>query len=199
MAPTALSAFPAAMWIRNPAGQPGHHLEWFENVLWFGMTSHVGGIHLANLKMAQRMAERVGDHAFARQCRAWFEQGSASIEDKIWAGAYYLAYNDPRAGKKSDDVFAYQLDGEWMARFHGLHEVFRPARLKTALATIRRACAEKWPAGAVNLRASGWPARGGCRLWPERLFRARDLYARDDLHVLRRAGFRAGDGAPLRA
>jgi uncharacterized protein (DUF608 family) len=145
----------------NPAGQPGHHLEWFENVLWFGMTPHVGGIHLANLKMAERMAERAGDQAFARQCRAWFEQGSASLEDKLWAGEYYLAYNDPRAGKKSDDVFAYQLDGEWMARFHGLREVFRPARLKTALATIRRACAEKWPAGAVNLaRPDGQLAEG---------------------------------------
>jgi non-lysosomal glucosylceramidase len=145
----------------NPTGQPGHHLEWFENVLWFGMTPHVGGIHLANLKMAERMAERAGDAAFARQCRAWFKQGSASLEGKLWAGEYYLAYNDPRAGKKSDDVFAYQLDGEWMARFHGLGDVFRPERLKTALAAIRRACAEKWPAGAVNLaRPDGQLAEG---------------------------------------
>lgn len=145
----------------NPAGQPGHHLEWFENVLWFGMTPHVGGIHLANLKMSERMAERAGDSAFARQCREWFDQGSASLEGKLWTGEYYLAYNDPRAGKKSDDVFAYQLDGEWMARFHGLREVFRPARLKTALATIRRACADKWPAGAVNLaRPDGQLAEG---------------------------------------
>jgi len=136
---------------QNPAGQPGHHLEWFENVLWFGMTPHVGGIHLANLKMTERIAERAGDADFARRCREWFEQGSASLENNLWAGEYYLAYNDPRAGLKSDDVFVYQLDGEWMARFHGLREVFRPARVKTALATIRRACADKWPAGAVNL------------------------------------------------
>jgi len=145
----------------NPTGPPGHHLEWFENVLWFGMTPHVGGIHLANLKMAERMAEHAGDQAFARQCREWFEQGSASLEEKLWTGEYYLAYNDPRAGKQSDNVFAYQLDGEWMARFHGLRDVFRPARVKTALATIRRACADKWPAGAVNLaRPDGQLAEG---------------------------------------
>ncbi len=145
----------------NPAGQPGHHLEWFENVLWFGMTPHVGGIHLANLKMAERMARRAGDEEFARRCRDWFDQGSASLENKLWAGEYYLAYNDPKADRKSDDVFAYQLDGEWMARFHGLLEVFRPARLKTALSTIRRACANKWPAGAVNLaRPNGDLAEG---------------------------------------
>jgi uncharacterized protein (DUF608 family) len=145
----------------NPAGQPGHHLEWFENVLWFGMTPHVGGIHLANLKMAERMARRAGDEAFARQCRDWFEQGSASLENTLWTGKYYLAYNDPKAAKKSDDVFAYQLDGEWMARFHGLKEVFRAERLKTTLSTIRTACADKWPAGAVNLaRPNGDLAEG---------------------------------------
>jgi uncharacterized protein (DUF608 family) len=145
----------------NPAGQPGHHLEWFENVLWFGMTPHVGGIHLANLKMAERMARRAGDEAFARQCRDWFEQGSASLENTLWTGKYYLAYNDLKAAKKSDDVFAYQLDGEWMARFHGLKEVFRAEHLKTTLSTIRTACADKWPAGAVNLaRPNGDLAEG---------------------------------------
>jgi uncharacterized protein (DUF608 family) len=145
----------------NPSLPPGYHLEWFENMLWFGMTSHIGGIHLANLKMAQRMAERMGDKEFASQCRQWFQQGSQSMEDKMWAGEYYLAYNEPKTGKKSDSVFAYQLDGEWMARFHGLRDVFRPTRVKTTLATIKRTCIDPWPYGAVDFaRPDGSLAEG---------------------------------------
>ena len=135
----------------NPSLTPGYHLEWFEAILWFGMTSHVGGIHLANLKMAQRMAEGVGDADFARQCHTWFEQGSASMENKMWAGNYYLTYKDEKIHKVSDDVFAYQLDGEWMTRFHGLGGVFRADRIKPALQSIRRACIDRWAYGAVNL------------------------------------------------
>ena len=140
---------------------PGSGLEWFENVLWFGMTSHVGGIHLANLKMTERMAEAVGDKDFAQQCRSWFEQGSHSMENKMWSGTYYLAYKDEKLGKKSDDVFAYQLDGEWMARFHGLEGVFHSDRVKTALAAIKRACIDRWKFGAVDFaRPDGELAQG---------------------------------------
>jgi uncharacterized protein (DUF608 family) len=135
----------------NPSLPPGFHLEWFESVLWFGMTAHVGGIHLANLKMMERMATQIGDAAFAQQCRTWFDQGSHAMEEKMWTGSYYLAYFDEKLQKKSDDVFAYQLDGDWMSRFHGLGDVFRPARIRPTLATIRHACIDPWNYGAVNL------------------------------------------------
>ena len=136
---------------QNPSLMPGYHLEWFESVLWFGMTSHVGGIHLANLKMMQRMASEVGDTEFSLQCRSWFEQGSHSMENKMWAGSYYLTYKDEKLGKKSSDVFAYQLDGEWMARFHGVSGIFRTERMKTSLDSIKKACIDPWKYGAVNL------------------------------------------------
>ncbi len=145
----------------NKENPPGYHLEWFESVLWFGMTPHVGGIHLANIKMAQRLAEKVGDKEFGRQCETWFRTGSAALESKLWTGDYYLAYFDERAGKKSDDVFAYQLDGEWMARFHGIDGVFRHDRVQKTLRTIRKACIEDWNFGAVNLaRPNGQLAQG---------------------------------------
>lgn len=135
----------------NPQNPPGFHLEWFESVLWFGMTPHVGGIHLANIRMAQHLAEKVGDTEFAAQCQRWFDGGSKALEEKLWTGAYYRAYRDDKAGKRSDDVFAYQLDGEWMARFHGIDGVFRKDRLKTTLHAIRQACIDNWNFGAVNL------------------------------------------------
>jgi uncharacterized protein (DUF608 family) len=135
----------------NPAREPGVLLEWFEAVHLYGIVTHVGGIHLAQLAMAERMARRVGDAEFTRQCREWIEAGSRALEEKMWAGSYYLLYNEPKTGKRSDLVFGYQLDGQWMAKFHGLPGVFRSDRVKTTLETIRRLNASITPFGAADL------------------------------------------------
>lgn len=145
----------------RPKAEPGYHLEWFESVLWYGMTAHIGGIHLANLEMAERMAEAIGDRVFAAQCRQWLEEGRRAMEGNLWNGRYYLAYNEPKSGKKSDDIFAYQLDGNWMAEFHGLSPVFPPAHAAITLTTIRKTCAAITPYGAVNMvKANGQLAMG---------------------------------------
>ena len=61
---------------------PGFGTDWIEMCEYHGMTAHVAGIHLAHLKMAERMAEEMGDTEFADQCRDWFAQGSNSLEDQ---------------------------------------------------------------------------------------------------------------------
>jgi uncharacterized protein (DUF608 family) len=134
----------------QPKGKPGSGLDWFEGNGWFGMTPHVGGIHLAHLRMAQRMAEKMGDQAFVQQCQEWLKQGSESTETKLWTGKYYLAYYEPESGKKSDLVFGFQLDGDWMCFFHGLPGVFQQDRAKTTLETIRKTCMALAPYGAAN-------------------------------------------------
>ncbi|MBI2844847.1 MAG: hypothetical protein HYX78_15750 [Armatimonadetes bacterium] len=128
--------------------------EWFEWLRWYGMVSHVGGIHLAQLRMAERMAEQTGDRDFAEQCRQWAESGQNSMESKMWNGSYYLNFWDQDTGKKSDHVFGYQLDGEWMARFHGLPGVFRNDRVKTTLETIKQINVAATKYGAINLANS---------------------------------------------
>jgi uncharacterized protein (DUF608 family) len=134
----------------QPHGTPGSGLDWFEGNGWFGMTPHVGGIHLAQLRMVQRMAEKVGDHEFALRCRTWLKLGSASMENKLWAGKYYLAYYEPESGKKSELVFGYQLDGDWMCFYHSLPGVFHSERAKMTLDTIRQTCMAIAPYGAAN-------------------------------------------------
>jgi len=148
--------------ISMPSGNVG--TEWFEapEPGWFGMVPHVGGIHLANLRMSQRMAEAVGDSEFAQQCREWIEAGVNSTETKMWAATHYLTYWEPESGKKSDLVFGYQLDGQWMAKFHGLDGVFRADRVKTTLETIKRCNAALSKSGAANYaHADGTPAPVG--------------------------------------
>lgn len=122
--------------ISMPAGNKG--MEWFEHGEWAGMCAHMGGLHLAQLRMMRRMAERIGDQEYARRCDAWLADGARAMEDQMWAGGYYLNFWEPSTGKRSDDVMAYQLDGQWAARFHGLPGVFRADRVQATLATIRR-------------------------------------------------------------
>lgn len=137
-------------------------LEWFEACTWAGMAAHVGGIHLANLLMAEDMARAIGDEAFAAQCRTWFAQGSEAMETKLWADGYYLNYLEEETGRRSDLVMANQLDGEWMSRLAGLGHVFRADRIAAVLDTIRKTCIASTPFGAVNFATpDGQPAANG--------------------------------------
>jgi uncharacterized protein (DUF608 family) len=138
---------------RNPTQTnrvPGLLLEWFESNPWFGMTPHVGGVHLAMFRTAERLAERMGDAEFAAQCRQWIDTGSKVMESRLWAGNYYLAYYEQEKNKKSDLVFAFQLDGEWMVRYHGLPGVFRKDRVAVTLETIENVNVALNRYGAAN-------------------------------------------------
>ena len=137
----------------QPASRRRAMLEWFEAVKLYGMVTHVGGIDLAQLAMAERMAKRLGDEAFARQCRAWIEAASRSLEGSSGTAGPYLLYSEPKTGRRSDLVFGYQLDGDWMTKYHGLPGVFRPDRARTVLETIRRVNAAITPYGAADLAA----------------------------------------------
>ncbi len=148
--------------ISMPTGNEG--TEWFEagKPGWSGMVAHVGGLHLAELRIAQKMAEQVGDADFARQCREWLEAGTNSMETKMWSGNYYLNFWEPETGAKSELVFGYQMDGQWVADFHGLAPVFSPERVKQTLATIARCNVALSKTGAANYaHADGSPAPVG--------------------------------------
>jgi uncharacterized protein (DUF608 family) len=139
--------------------------EWVEADVdaWAGMVTHVGGLHLAQLRIVERLAEKVGDKEFADQCRKWIQQGSNSIEDKLWNGDYYLASWDPKEGKKCDLVFSGQLDGDWVDLFHGLPPVFRPDRAKATLQTIKEKNSRLSPFGTdffANPDGTPWKAAG---------------------------------------
>ena len=130
--------------ISMPSGNNGQ--DWIENCDLYGMVSHIGGVHLANLRMVMRMAEEMGDKEFAQQCRNWFEQGSRAMEEYMWTGGYYLLYYELETGKRSDVIMSCQLDGEWMAEYHGLEGVFHPERVKTTLETLKQTVTDR---GAV--------------------------------------------------
>lgn len=116
----------------------------------FGMVTQVAGFHLAQIMMVRRMAEHVGDAEFAGQCEAWIAAGKSSLEKNLWAGDYYLTYREPECDNKSELVFANQLDGQFIAKFHGLPGIFIPERVGSALGMIRKCNVALSKSGAVN-------------------------------------------------
>ena len=50
----------------------------------------------------------------------------------------------------------YQLDGEWMAKFHGLKSVFRKDRIKTTLDTLKKTVVCKRGAITFKLKGKGF-------------------------------------------
>jgi len=136
--------------------------EWFEapEPGWAGMTAHVGGLHLAELRIAERMAKEAADNGFANQCAQWIEAAREAMEKRLWTGSYYLNYWEPETGRKSEFVFGYQLDGEWIADHHGLPGTLLPERVRTVLDTIKRCNIAVTKYGAVNYaNPDGTPAQ----------------------------------------
>jgi hypothetical protein len=137
--------------ISMPDGNVG--TEWFEAEApgWAGMTAHIGGLHLAEIRIAERMARLAGDTEFERQCAEWIRAGVGAMEQRLWDDrGYYLNYLEPETGRKSEYVFGYQLDGEWIAAHHGLPRALPEQRIETVLATIKRCNVTVTKYGAVN-------------------------------------------------
>lgn len=116
----------------------------------YGIVPHIGGVHLANLRMSARLARASGDQSFADQCDQWFHLGSTEMEKHTWNDSYYLLYHEPSTGKKCDVIMGCQLDGEWMTKFHGLDSAFIPEHARTTLETLKKT--NIFPHGATVFR-----------------------------------------------
>jgi len=146
--------------ISMPTGNTG--TEWFEapEPGWAGMTAHVGDLRLAQLRISERFAMLAGDAGFAGQCREWLKAGAGAMETKLWNNGYYLNYYEPETGRRSDLVFGYQMDGEWIIGHHGLPDGLPKARVAATLETIKRCNVALTRYGAVNYaNADGTPAQ----------------------------------------
>lgn len=126
--------------------------EWFEapEPGWKGYVTHAGGVRMAQIQIMRRMAEAVGDVEYVAKCDEWLAAGSSVLENKLWNKRYYLNFNDPDNKLKSDLIFGYQLDGEWICDAHGVPGVFPKERVATALQTIREANVALSQSGATN-------------------------------------------------
>ncbi len=148
-------------------GTDGHGLgdtEWFEapEPGWKGYVTHAGAVRMAQVQVMKRMAQTMEDTEYVAKCDQWLEAGRKVLEEKLWNGTYYLNFFDPDEDLRSDMIFGYQLDGEWICDAHGIEGVFPKQRIDTTLETIRQANCQLSQSGATNYaNADGSAAKVG--------------------------------------
>ena len=129
------------------------NLEWFETQApgWQGVAAHIGILRLAQLQITERLAREVGDTAFAEQCAEWTRLAVPVLEQRLWdERGYYVNFLEPTSRTKSEFVFGYQLDGEWVMDHHGLPSSLPVDRVRSVLDTIQRTNVALSKSGAVN-------------------------------------------------
>ncbi len=136
----------------NPEYTPGEQVismplkygnkEWFEadSPGWMGCVGHIGLLTLAQARITERLARSVGDVEYADKLKNLVKLGAEAMESRLWVEdpGYYLNYFTPGKDEKSDLVFGYQLDGEWVSAFHGLGSILPEDRTVKTLDTIKR-------------------------------------------------------------
>ena len=138
--------------------------EWFEapEPGWKGYVTHAGGVRMAQVQVMKRMAQAMKDNEYVAKCDQWLDAGSKVLEEVLWNGSYYLNFHDKENDLKSDLIFGYQLDGEWIVDAHGVPGVFPEKRVRTVLETIRKANCKISQTGATNYAdADGLPTKVG--------------------------------------
>ncbi|MEM8946873.1 MAG: GH116 family glycosyl-hydrolase [Planctomycetota bacterium] len=148
-------------------GTDGHGLgdtEWFEapEPGWKGYVTHAGAVRMAQVQIMKRFAQQMNDSEYVTKCDHWLEAGSKVLEEKLWNDTYYLNFLDPDNDLRSDMIFGYQLDGEWICDAHGVDGVFPKNRINETLETIRNANCQLSQSGATNYaNADGTAAKVG--------------------------------------
>ena len=95
-----------------------------------GVSAYCGGLWLAALEAAQRIAEILGDNTAAAQYGNWFAKAQPVFEKKLWNGKYY------NFDETSDVIMADQLAGAWYAALLELPPIVPEDHLRSALQAI---------------------------------------------------------------
>jgi non-lysosomal glucosylceramidase len=108
---------------------------------WFGPVAWLSGLYLAALAGAARMADEVGDDAFAKKCRAILATGQANVVRQLFDGEYFINKVDPTrlaainsgTGCEIDQVF-----GQGWAFHVGLPRILPKEETVSALKALWR-------------------------------------------------------------
>jgi non-lysosomal glucosylceramidase len=99
-----------------------------------GASAYTGGLLIAALEAAARMADLQHDRERSDGYRRWCEVARTSFQTKLWNGRYFLFNASDTANR--DSIMADQLAGQWYARAVGLPSIAEDEQIRSALATI---------------------------------------------------------------
>lgn len=144
------------------------------DVEYFGPNPQMTGWYLGALRAAEEMALALGDKAFAKKCRALFENGSTWMDNHLFNGEYYE--HDIRPMKKDDiaegliagrklppakadfqlgkGCLVDQLVGQYMAHICGLGYLHKKRNVAKTLKSIIKYNRRKGMAGHFNCMRS---------------------------------------------
>lgn len=100
-----------------------------------GVSAYCGGLWLAALKAAVKMAAVLGDPAAGAKYQQWFTRGQKNYLRLLWNGSYF---NFDTGSPYKDSVMADQLCGQWYADVTGLGPIVPRSDTRQALKTIFR-------------------------------------------------------------
>jgi len=120
---------------------PATKLEWFEDRHWYGYVAHPGGMRMAQAEMTRQWAEAMGDTEFVAKLDAWLKAGAEALEEHLWNGEYYDAFNEPESGRRESAFFSPMINGQYFAKSAGLPGVFPQDRFDGVMKMMRKACA----------------------------------------------------------
>ncbi|MCC6287032.1 MAG: hypothetical protein IT249_04040 [Chitinophagaceae bacterium] len=109
------------------------------DIAFFGANTYVGGLYLAALKAAGKMALLMCDTAFANRCESIFMSGSKQSVDKLWNGAYFVQDVDLSKHPLSQyatGCLSDQMFGQTWAHLVHLGYIYPEEKVKTTLQSI---------------------------------------------------------------
>lgn len=106
-----------------------------------GLNPFMGSLWLAALRAGEELARLLGEHGVAERWRERFETGSASYDEALFNGEYYIQIledGDPREFQWESGCLSDQLFGQWWAHQLDLGHLFPAEHVQTALRSIVR-------------------------------------------------------------
>jgi len=105
----------------------------FDNIPMKGPSSYCGGLWIAALRAAARMAEEAGSHERASSWSRQSERAARVFESKLYNGSWFRV---DTVGPLSEACFIEQLLGPFLARRFGLGDIVAPELAQKALLAI---------------------------------------------------------------
>ncbi|MDP4129541.1 MAG: GH116 family glycosyl hydrolase, partial [Bacteroidota bacterium] len=109
------------------------------DIAFYGANTYVGGLYLAALKAAAKMADLMHDEVFSNRCTTIFNRGMQNSMNKLWNGEYFI--QDVDLGKHpkyqyGKGCLSDQLFGQTWSHLVGLGYIYPEKAVKSALESI---------------------------------------------------------------
>jgi uncharacterized protein (DUF608 family) len=98
-------------------------------------------MRMAQAGITRQWAEKMGDTETVKSLDASLAAGAKALEEHLWNGKFYDAFNEPESGKRENAFFSPMINGQYYAESAGLPGVFPKHRFDDVLKMMRTACA----------------------------------------------------------